>query len=70
MIALNVYVVTSKETPAFLKWDAMSIIFANGNSRSGSGSGFEAIKDSTRNNAYSYDQVLGKWGCFGSGSAC
>lgn len=36
MIALNVYVVTSKETPAFLKWDAMSYIFANGCS-SGSG---------------------------------
>lgn len=37
MVALNIYVVTSKETPAFLKWDAMSIIFANGSSGSGSG---------------------------------
>lgn len=30
LIVINVYVVTSKETPAFLKWDAMSYIFANG----------------------------------------
>ncbi|HLV43316.1 MAG TPA: hypothetical protein VKY37_13625 [Brumimicrobium sp.] len=39
IVALNVHVVTSEQTPAFLKWDAIGKILAIGTSGSGSGSG-------------------------------
>ncbi|GAO30507.1 hypothetical protein [Geofilum rubicundum] len=39
IVALNVHVVTSEQTPAFLKWDVIGKILADGTSGSGSGSG-------------------------------
>ena len=41
IVALNVHVVTSEQTPAFLKWDVVGKILAIGTSGSGSGSGVE-----------------------------
>ncbi len=37
IVALNVHVVTSEQTPAFLKWDVVGKILADGTSGSGSG---------------------------------
>ncbi|HLW06597.1 MAG TPA: hypothetical protein VKY45_03475 [Marinilabiliaceae bacterium] len=37
IVALNVHVVTSEQTPAFLKWDVIGKILADGTSGSGSG---------------------------------
>jgi len=39
IVALNVHVVTSEQTPAFLKWDVVGKILAEDVSGSGSGSG-------------------------------
>jgi uncharacterized membrane protein YgcG len=59
IVALNVHVVTSEQTPAFLKWDVIGKIFADGTSGSGSGSG-----------CHSYCELKSKSdGSYGGGSA-
>lgn len=44
IVALNVHVVTSEQTPAFLKWDVAGKILAIGTSGSGSGSGSGTLR--------------------------